>query len=638
MAIKAETINQFDGFGSDIGRKTFGEYHRSHNMRKGTEGLVADRYLSNSYSQSDYAGISDVKLFARGQGRGYTTFPEVLGNYVFAGDAGNNQIYQSYVGIFSWENVYKLMNNNWFGSGMIVDQKKRLLLPGWRYLAMFDPAVSNYTTGTISLTNGSATVTGSGTTFIAGDVGKVLRVVGENTFYRISSYSSATSVTLASNYTGTTGSGKTYVIYRAWTDQWKDFTTEISSLVTPTDVYEDTVLFGRANNITSLNTLTDTVTTDSSPAFDMPTGFECVSISANTTGILLSFNFQGKGVLVLWDNYSDRSIAPWIRLDDQVIQVAKVSDGWLVVTTKAIYKTNGYSYNIFSSEFLDTSIGTLGDGTFSNAVVIGNSLYIAMNSSSRGKRRSGLYIMNLDTKLFEYFPVASGIQTDLIKAIFYNPEFANILFACGTSIQSLITGSTTSTKYHHYVTSPIGQGENMKYAEALKIPIGIAKDYIANNLTKSFTIQAKINKLDRQLYETKQIKTTATVANQITVNESTYPEAEVGDEVEFLDGANASTTFNITSISGGGTATAVYTLDRDMPNLPVANANIITSGFKLIDTKTYTDIGDIPNIYFNIKNRYKAKKFMIKITIFGATVPIEIKPFQFIYDDTGLLE
>lgn len=638
MAIKAETINQFEGFGSDVGVKSFGEYHCSHGMRKGTEGIVADRYLSNVYSQSDYAGISDVSKFALGQGRGYTTFPEVLGTYVFGGDGGNNQIYQSYVGIFPWENVYRIMNSNWFGSGMIVDQKKRLLLPGWRYLSMFDPAVSNYVTGTISLTNGSATVTGSGTTFIAGDVGKVLRVVGENTFYRISAYTSATSITLASNYTGTTGSGKSYVIYRAWTDQWKDFTTEISSVVTPTDIYEDTVLFGRGNNITSLNTLTDTVTTDASPAFNMPTGFTCVSISANTTGILLSFNFQGKGVLVLWDNYSDRSIAPWIRLDDQVIQVAKVSDGWIVVTTKAIYKTNGYSYNIILSDSLDLSTSTFTDGTFSNAIVIGEKLFIFMSASNRGKRRSGLYIMDLKTMLVEYCPVSSGIQTATIKAIFYNPEFASTLFACGTSIQSLITGSTSSSKYYHYVTNPVGQGENMKYAEALKVPIGIAKDYIANNLTKSFTIQAKINKLDRQLYETKQVKTTAVALNQITVNETTYPEAEVGDEIEFIDGDNASTTFNITAITGGGTATAVYTLDRDMPNLPVANTNIITSGFKLIDTKTYTDIGDIPNIYFNIKNKFKGKKFMIKFTIFGATVPIEIKPFQFIYDDTGLLE
>ena len=55
----------------------------------------------------------------------------------------------------------------------------------------------------------------------------------------------------------------------------------------------------------------------------MPTGFDCLAIHRGSNGILMGFNFQGKGYLVLWDNYSDRAIAPWIPLNDRLISSVK---------------------------------------------------------------------------------------------------------------------------------------------------------------------------------------------------------------------------------------------------------------------------------------------------------------------------
>ena len=54
----------------------------------------------------------------------------------------------------------------------------------------------DYSTGTISVTNGSATITGSGTTFTADMVGKKIRVDGENPFYRIKTFTSTTVLVL----------------------------------------------------------------------------------------------------------------------------------------------------------------------------------------------------------------------------------------------------------------------------------------------------------------------------------------------------------------------------------------------------------------------------------------------------------
>lgn len=76
--------------------------------------------------------------------------------------------------------------------------------------------IADYTTGTISLTNASATVTGSGTTFTAGMVGRYLMVArsvaGDGYWYKVSAFSSTTSITLEQAYEGSSVSGVAYTL------------------------------------------------------------------------------------------------------------------------------------------------------------------------------------------------------------------------------------------------------------------------------------------------------------------------------------------------------------------------------------------------------------------------------------------
>jgi hypothetical protein len=75
-----------------------------------------------------------------------------------------------------------------------------------------DINAADYTTGTISLTNGSATVTGSGTTFTSEMVGRYLKSNNEGIWYKILSFTSATSITLDRTYQGATASNLSYTI------------------------------------------------------------------------------------------------------------------------------------------------------------------------------------------------------------------------------------------------------------------------------------------------------------------------------------------------------------------------------------------------------------------------------------------
>ena len=75
--------------------------------------------------------------------------------------------------------------------------------------------VADYTTGTVAVTEDSATVTGTGTTFTANMVGRWFQVTTntkDSYWYRITSYTSATVVTLESVYEGATGTTLSYKI------------------------------------------------------------------------------------------------------------------------------------------------------------------------------------------------------------------------------------------------------------------------------------------------------------------------------------------------------------------------------------------------------------------------------------------
>lgn len=69
-----------------------------------------------------------------------------------------------------------------------------------------------YETGTVSVTNNSTAITGSGTTWTSDMEGMTFRVTEFSKEFTIESVNSTTSITLKEKYDGDTGSGKSYII------------------------------------------------------------------------------------------------------------------------------------------------------------------------------------------------------------------------------------------------------------------------------------------------------------------------------------------------------------------------------------------------------------------------------------------
>jgi len=82
----------------------------------------------------------------------------------------------------------------------------------WLYEDTSFITTAPYSTGTITATEGSTAIVGSGTTFVTGMVGRKLRC--EDATYEISAFTDTTHITLSKNYAGDGGSGLTYKIYQ----------------------------------------------------------------------------------------------------------------------------------------------------------------------------------------------------------------------------------------------------------------------------------------------------------------------------------------------------------------------------------------------------------------------------------------
>ncbi len=72
-----------------------------------------------------------------------------------------------------------------------------------------------YTTGTVSITSGTAGVVGVGTTFTSAMVGRFIRIAGLESYYKITAFVDATNLTIEAAWVEATQTGKTYSVFQS---------------------------------------------------------------------------------------------------------------------------------------------------------------------------------------------------------------------------------------------------------------------------------------------------------------------------------------------------------------------------------------------------------------------------------------
>ena len=184
--------------------------------------------------------------------------------------------------------------------------------------------MAQYKTGTVSVTNGSATVTGSGTAFSANlTAGDLFTVAGDSVAYTVASAPTATTLTLTAPYGGVTGSGKSYGVTI-------DFTPDLGlPLMSIGDLNTAAIYNEAMKNVDNLNlaNLGTAAFADLTTSTTDTTAGRAVNVSNFQNGADL-----GLGVRVILKNDTAGTVSPGTILDGSTgdLDIIKITAGGLI--------------------------------------------------------------------------------------------------------------------------------------------------------------------------------------------------------------------------------------------------------------------------------------------------------------------
>lgn len=426
---------------------------------------------------------------------------------------------------------------------------------------------------------------------------------------------------------------------------WDDTFQSLTAWQHPMDTYEDGVYIGNKSTVALL------AADDSfnASAFTFPSSFTTDAIKSGVNGILIGTNFGFQGVLSLWNHTTDRSISPWKWTKGKILAIERHGANWVVLTQREVILTNGYSHQtIFQLLDDDLSFGGYETGTIlpqrilvvNDTLIILNTAHNPVTSPQFGRMKTGTFMIHIPTGMWNFFPVSTKntITVDLYSAFADNTSDQRILLGYrDNKLSKSYIGSlsTTGPSTAQFISEQLGSGNNMKVAEAVILGLGIQSSVISPT-TLTFNVSVKVYNFKRQLWGRQKTNAVAAAGNKIRVDgtDTTYFKAQIGDEVTVLEGANAGSIGHITLIENEGLSNETWTLDTTFSSATGTTTWLNVQPFKLVEKKVFSNITEIKPLYFDVKNKVKGKKFLIKVVLENMTnVQLELQESKFVYDE-----
>lgn len=423
-----------------------------------------------------------------------------------------------------------------------------------------------------------------------------------------------------------------------YTDDWKDLGSDLGNAWREIFNYEDITMILNGNKVAGY---TGDGTDFNNAMFTLPDDFVLKAGKPGKNGILLGANRGNEGYLILWDSYSDGSIAPWIPTDGNVFAIFPYKGNWVAVCGNEVVITNGYTAKHLTFPVETTIQDTHFQIDYPGGMAVKDHyLLLGVISGQLNRRKSGLWILDLETGLWDFCPISTNnLYNAGLGGIFVDDKYTNYIGYTDNTLSKYYIGRITNAcpAKSFFISELLGIGDNNKIAEAILVSIGfdMAKYEIYSSI--SLKITPEVYNFERPLWGYAQSKATGTVLNKIVVDGSVdaYNEAEVGDEITVLEGESAGNVRHITVITGKDTNTETWTLDSNLTALIEDGMTINISPFKKCDTLEITT-PETKEYFFNISKKLRGKKFLVKIYLeTDQNMTPEILGGSLVYDDLG---
>lgn len=288
---------------------------------------------------------------------------------------------------------------------------------------------ANYTTGTISVTNGSATITGSGTSWATttnADAGEYI-LLPDGKWYRITAIGGNTSLTIEVSYQGSTLSGQSYTI-SPWGEVQGDLnrSTAPASLTRPTGKYIENHanriwnLDGNSLKFSSLDTsingehFNDWDTSNNAGEIIIPSGKGDSGTGLYSLNNVL-YVFQRRSIWGLYGNspgnFELRNITNEIGMIDRRT-LKEWNDILIFLSDLGVYQFDGSNLRNITDGIISTSIEAWANKT-SPVACLWNNRYVLNYTPSGGSSNSESLFFDLTRNVWGKFEgIYVGVCTD----------------------------------------------------------------------------------------------------------------------------------------------------------------------------------------------------------------------------------
>lgn len=267
---------------------------------------------------------------------------------------------------------------------------------------------ANYSTGTLTATNASATITGSGTTWNTttnAEVGEYIQLP-DSKWYKITAIASDTSLTIERTYQGSTLAGQSYVISPWGEVQGKlNSSSAVTALVRPTpDFIENHLnrIWTLEGNTLRFSVLDTSVTEEHFNDWDTANNAGTIIIPSGKgdTGTgLYSLNntlyvFQRRAIWRIYGNspanFELRNVTNEIGMIDKRTLV-EWGDLLVFLSDKGVYLFDGSNLKNVSENMVNNQINTWANKTSPVATLWGNTYLLAYTPASGAYNSEALY-------------------------------------------------------------------------------------------------------------------------------------------------------------------------------------------------------------------------------------------------------
>jgi len=454
--------------------------------------------------------------------------------------------------------------------------------------------------------------------------------------YTITSISTTTNTNDTLNFSANGANTNTaHDEYIAWEDDSLDITTAATSWQPAIGGWNKQIkqygtqyLFGNGNYLGMVSAAEDTV---DATYKTLPAKHQLLAFDINVSIVLISAEFNGKGVLCLWDGYSD-GFNNLLEIDSPVKAILKYKSGWVYILNGVCYYTDGFQIqklsDLNSNQILDQH--SINPAMYNSLTLYRGFLYCAVSSGNQYNfLRSGVYAIDLNNTV-------RGWTVIKCKKITRNngTPYSLFLITRFTDYQQILIGGDSFVD-HIYSGADV-QYSNKSLLMFINLPeskkisgIGLnleryLKQYNDDTVAQSRVVQVSIGDGNRGLISRCQAVSSASTTT-LVVNGTTYLNNEIGDEIIIHQADDA--TFDersfVTNIVDKGTTTEDWTISPALSDTIDNSSEIKIMRLKKCDSIT-VNYNDLKKEYWFASSGLETNKLFIEIVVYGQTNPMPL--------------